>query len=199
MTPEEYFLEQPPRSFSRSFEPAAYIENHLQAPPFVHTTQDLVVFCGSPGAGKSTYYWNTLKPIGYERVNQDILKTRDKCLKVAANLLRSGKSVAVDNTNSDPETRAHWVQLAKGLGIPARCILFKADPRLCEHNDAVRALNGPTMNPEGREMLPRMAFSWFAKKFREPTLSEGFEDIVVVEFRFQGTTEQKALWSKYHI
>ncbi|KAI4132017.1 MAG: hypothetical protein LQ347_002725 [Umbilicaria vellea] len=36
---------------------------------------DLVVLCGSPGAGKSTFYWNHLKPLGYERVNQDILKT----------------------------------------------------------------------------------------------------------------------------
>lgn len=36
---------------------------------------DLVIFCGSPGAGKSTFYWKYLQPLGYERVNQDILKT----------------------------------------------------------------------------------------------------------------------------
>lgn len=36
---------------------------------------ELVIFCGSPGSGKSTFYWNTLKPLGYERVNQDILKS----------------------------------------------------------------------------------------------------------------------------
>lgn len=36
---------------------------------------ELVIFCGSPGSGKSTYYWNNLEPLGYERVNQDILKT----------------------------------------------------------------------------------------------------------------------------
>lgn len=37
--------------------------------------QDIVLSVGSPGAGKSTFYWKTLKPLGYERVNQDILKT----------------------------------------------------------------------------------------------------------------------------
>lgn len=37
--------------------------------------QDIVLFCGSPGAGKSTTYWKILQPLGYERVNQDILKT----------------------------------------------------------------------------------------------------------------------------
>ena len=36
---------------------------------------DLVLFCGSPGAGKSTFYWKYLKSLGYERVNQDLLKT----------------------------------------------------------------------------------------------------------------------------
>ena len=36
---------------------------------------ELVIFVASPGAGKSTFYWNHLKPLGYERVNQDILKT----------------------------------------------------------------------------------------------------------------------------
>lgn len=37
--------------------------------------QDIVVLCGSPGAGKSTFYWKQLEPLGYARVNQDTLKT----------------------------------------------------------------------------------------------------------------------------
>jgi predicted PilT family ATPase len=37
--------------------------------------QDIVMFCGSPGAGKSTYFWTQLQALQYERVNQDILKT----------------------------------------------------------------------------------------------------------------------------
>lgn len=36
---------------------------------------ELVIFCGSPGSGKSTYFWKHLEPLGYERVNQDILKS----------------------------------------------------------------------------------------------------------------------------
>lgn len=36
---------------------------------------DIIVFCGSPGAGKSSFYWRHLQPLGYARVNQDILKT----------------------------------------------------------------------------------------------------------------------------
>lgn len=77
---------------------------------------DIVLHCGSPGAGKSTFFWKKLEPLGYERVNQDILKTvsacldfplggslcassnqlqRERCLKVAREHLGAGRSVAI--------------------------------------------------------------------------------------------------------
>jgi len=39
------------------------------------------------------------------------------------------------------------------------------------------------MNRENRTLLPRMAFSGFASRYREPAVREGFEDITRVEFR----------------
>ncbi|BCR83768.1 putative DNA 3'-phosphatase Tpp1 [Aspergillus chevalieri] len=96
-TPEEFFLNQPPEAFEKPFDPASYLHTGEQDPP-LFTRQhplELVIFCGSPGAGKSTFYWNNLEPLGYERVNQDILKTRPKCLKVAREHLSDRKSVAV--------------------------------------------------------------------------------------------------------
>lgn len=79
-TPEEFFLGAEVESYSRNFEPAEFLEKTTLATgksvPFVKSnTQELVIFCGSPGAGKSSFYWNVLEPLGYERVNQDILKT----------------------------------------------------------------------------------------------------------------------------
>jgi bifunctional polynucleotide phosphatase/kinase len=82
-TPEEFFLREEPRAFLRDFDPAQHLstlEEHNaandSAPMFTKTNDlDIVLLCGSPGAGKSTFYWNVLKPLGYERVNQDILKT----------------------------------------------------------------------------------------------------------------------------
>jgi len=77
-TPEEFFLGEKARDFTREFD--------LSAHPFAdddggtsifkkENDKDIILFCGSPGAGKSTFYWRHLKPLGYERVNQDILKT----------------------------------------------------------------------------------------------------------------------------
>ena len=157
------------------------------------------MFCGSPGAGKSTFYWENLRPLGYERINQDILKSRERCLKAAKEQLNAGKSVAIDNTNADVDTRAHWVRLGHDFKIPVRCVHFTATTRLCEHNDCVRALNSDLMNPEGRTKLPGIAFRSFQQRYIAPCIDEGFQDITHVDFQFQGTAKQRQIWDQYWV
>ncbi|PHH84995.1 hypothetical protein CDD83_1068 [Cordyceps sp. RAO-2017] len=202
-TPEEFFLGQKPRDFHRDFDLAHYPfgdEAPLDGSPEpifeTKNEQELVMFCGPPGAGKSTFYWKYLEPLSYERVNQDALKSRDKCVQTARDLLAEGSSVAVDNTNADPETRAIWVELAKKAKVPIRCLWFKSPLHLCEHNDVVRALNRP-LNPEARQGLPRLAFTGFASRFKEPKAQEGFQVVCEVQFRFRGTRDEYGVWARY--
>lgn len=63
----------------------------MLAPVVISKTNpvDIILLCGSPGAGKSTFYWRNLQPLGYERVNQDILKTV-QCLQFAL-IITDGK------------------------------------------------------------------------------------------------------------
>ena len=76
-TPEEFFLGQAPREFQRDIELSRYaFPDGGEEDPFQRVNEkDVVIFCGPPGAGKSTFYWKQLKPLGYERINQDILGT----------------------------------------------------------------------------------------------------------------------------
>jgi bifunctional polynucleotide phosphatase/kinase len=101
-TPEEFFLGQEPREFTREFDLAAHPQGEDSAVLFEKSddAQEIVVMCAAPGAGKSTFFWRHLKPLGYERVNQDILKSRDKCVKVADEHLSSGKSVAIGKSSN---------------------------------------------------------------------------------------------------
>ncbi|KAE8144904.1 polynucleotide kinase 3'-phosphatase [Aspergillus avenaceus] len=198
-TPEEFFLNAAPEPLVESFDPSLYLQDSTDVPCFSRESAlELVIFCGSPGAGKSTFYWDYLEPLGYERVNQDILKTRQKCIQVAKDHLTARRSVVVDNTNADPETRNHWIKVSKDLNIPIRCVYFSASSSLCRHNNAVRAAN-KFMNPESRVSLPGIAFGDFARRFKEPSMSEGFSDIVRVDFRFRGDDHAKEVWQKYWI
>lgn len=215
-TPEEFFLGEPPREFAREFDLTTY--DGSDSPQLLFEKKnptDMVVFCGPPGAGKSTFFWNHLKPLGYERANMDLLKSKDKCIKVAAECLADGRSVAIDNTNPDPEARAVWVRIAQKAGVPVRCVWFKTPLAVCEHNDAVRGLNKAVrlqplpvfcfsliplqMNPEARAVLPKMAFNGFKSRFKPPTTKEGFEDVTEVEFRFRGTEEERGIWARYWV
>ncbi|GIK06854.1 hypothetical protein Aspvir_002506 [Aspergillus viridinutans] len=201
-TPEQFFLNQAAQDVQEPFNPSSYLKTDTadNAPvPFArHSPRELVIFCGSPGAGKSTFYWNYLEPLGYERVNQDNLKTRQKCIKVAKEFLAAGSSVVVDNTNADPNTRAEWVRVAKEFNVPIRCVHFTSPLELCKHNNAVRAANR-SLNPESRAPLPGIAFGDFLKRFKEPTMEEGFSDIVRVDFRFQGDEEARRIWGQYWV
>jgi bifunctional polynucleotide phosphatase/kinase len=213
-TPEEFFLDEPPRDFVRDFDLATYPypspsdEKEDNKKEDGNTSdeilfekkndQELVLFVGPPGAGKSTFYWRCLEPLGYTRINQDTLKSRAKCLSAAREALAAGQSAAVDNTNPDADGRAEWVRLASDAGVPIRCVWFRTPPALCEHNDVVRALNRAAgLNPESRESLPKLAFTGFTARFCEPKVKEGFQDVVEVQFRFRGTPEEYAIWGRY--
>jgi bifunctional polynucleotide phosphatase/kinase len=200
-TPEEFFLGEQPREFSRDFDVSSYtVSDNCDRTNDVifekKNAKEIVLFCGPPGAGKSTFYWRYLKPLGYERVNQDILKSKDKCFKTARDHLEDGEPVAIDNTNPDPEVRSQWVDLAKKAGVPIRCVWFKTPLSIAEHNDAVRAMNR-NMNPEARVALPKLAFNGFASRFKQPKTDEGFQEVVEVDFQFRGSKEELAIWGRY--
>ena len=67
--------------------------------------------------------------------------------------------------------------------MPIRCVLFQVPAKVCEHNNAVRALAGHGFNPEQRSILPHSAFSSFASRFKVPRKAEGFQDITFIPFQ----------------
>lgn len=105
-----------------------------------HPTQELVIFVGYPSLGKTSFYRKHFEPAGYVHINQDMLRTREKCVKAAAETLLEGKSCVVgmlatprilvlpcfdqhvDNTNRNAETRKYYVELAKKHTIPVRYV-----------------------------------------------------------------------------
>lgn len=67
--------------------------------------QEIIILVGVPGCGKSHFARNMSEKFGYAVVNRDSLKTWQKCVDTTKILLRTGKSVIIDNTNADVESR----------------------------------------------------------------------------------------------
>lgn len=137
-TPDAYFAGRKERSFELvGFNAKVFLSEQKNSASAAAPTlappgeRELVLFVGFPGSGKSTYYDAHFKPAGYTWINQDTLKTRDKCIESARKALAAGRSVVIgnvdpdifcdelrlrsaflsrsDNTNRDKATRKHYI------------------------------------------------------------------------------------------
>ncbi|XP_026799229.3 bifunctional polynucleotide phosphatase/kinase [Pangasianodon hypophthalmus] len=183
-TPEEFFLGWKPAPFSmpsldpRGLDPKA----RLYDPPnasLTSTSQEIIVAVGFPGSGKSTFFQTHIIPKGYVYVNRDTLGSWQHCVSACERALKEGRSVAVDNTNPDLESRKRYVDVSKSAGVPCRCFNFTASLEQAKHNNRFRE-----MVPSATKHAPvnDMVFHSYKKKFVAPTLSEGFSEILQIHF-----------------
>ena len=55
---------------------------------------------GYPALGKTSFFRAHFASAGYTHINQDTLKTRDKCVKATGEALKDGQSVVVGKSTS---------------------------------------------------------------------------------------------------
>eukprot|EP00408_Alexandrium_pacificum_P060061 CAMPEP_0171178990 /NCGR_PEP_ID=MMETSP0790-20130122/13029_1 /TAXON_ID=2925 /ORGANISM="Alexandrium catenella, Strain OF101" /LENGTH=431 /DNA_ID=CAMNT_0011643915 /DNA_START=89 /DNA_END=1384 /DNA_ORIENTATION=- len=155
--------------------------------------QELIVVVGPPGSGKSAVTTSTFP--SYARVNQDTLKTKEKCLKAVVEALKAGQSAIVDNQNKDKATRKGYLDAAKKAGVPARVVLLDVPKELCFHLNCYRFMN--KNSPEHRaETVPDMVIHGYFKNVQPPTKEEGFADVITVtmaDFEPRGSEEDLGL------
>lgn len=144
---------------------------------------------GRPASGKSTITKHYFVPNGYVQINRDTLGTREKCIKTATSALKDGKSVVIDNTNSDKAARKPYIDLAAKHKVPCRCIYIDITSELSHHLNFVR--QNQTKGKIRR--IPEVAYRTYEKNFEAPDKSEGYTDIKKVGFTpiFQSEEDKK--------
>ncbi|CAH2318932.1 bifunctional polynucleotide phosphatase kinase [Pelobates cultripes] len=190
-TPEEFFLGwktapfQLPNFDPRTLDPNAPL--HDPAATLVSPSTEVVVTVGFPAAGKSKFVKDYLVPKGYVCVNRDTLGTWQKCVAGCEEALRNGKSVVVDNTNPDLESRSRYINCAKNAGVPVRCFELTTTVEQAKHNNRFRE-----MSQKGHVSVNDMVINSYKSKFVAPSVSEGFSEIVKIHFvpRFKDALEE---------
>ena len=104
--------------------------------------------------------------------------TKEKCLKVAGEALKAGKSVIVDNTNPSKADRKVYIDLAKKNGVPIRCLYLKVENSLAYHLNMYRQ----TQTKGKMRRVPEVAYRVYEKNFEHPEKSEGFDSVEELEF-----------------
>ncbi|XP_076470105.1 uncharacterized protein LOC143300373 [Babylonia areolata] len=180
-TPEEFFLGHKTAAFTLpDFDPRAISMDT----PLLHggerltsDSQEVVVFVGLQASGKTSFAKNHLVPKGYIHINQDTLKTWQKCVSECSKALEAGKSVVIDNTNVEPESRARYIDCARKAGKPCRCFFFDFTVSQCRHNERFREITNKDHKPINEQI-----FNSTKSKFKPPETREGFSKVVRVNF-----------------
>lgn len=177
-TPDEYFLGNTTTKYIMpEFNPSALPSPQIDTDMYTTNKQEMIIMVGIQGSGKTTFCRNYLIPHGYIHINRDQLGSWQKCVSLVEKAIASGKSVVIDNTNPDPESRAKYLDIAKQQKLPVRCFLMATTNEHAKHNLKFR-----TITDESQTVITDMIFNSFKKKYKKPTLSEGFYSIVDVEF-----------------
>jgi bifunctional polynucleotide phosphatase/kinase len=155
----------------------------LEAPrpydiPISNVPVEIVIMCGLPGSGKSTIYKTFFEPKGYRHINLDTEKSSTKCMALATEAIVLKNSIVVDQTFPGIKHRQPYIDLAKQLGVPIRCIYIDTPIAVAKHLMTIRNWLF------GQPIVPKIGYVMYSKHFVRPSTKEGFESVIVLPFQF---------------
>ena len=177
-TPEQYFLDQN-EEIKRDFDLRKYQKNEGKSlfedekAEICSDEQEVIIFVGPPGSGKSTFWSNHLKK--YVRVNNDTLKTAEKCMAALRAALKEKKSAVIDNTNKSKEEWKRYIDIAKEFKVPVRCFYFKYPKDLAMAMNKHRETNKHWVHHSKK--VGSVVIHTFYKYVEEPSKAEGLSEV----------------------
>ena len=147
----------------------------------------LYLLCGIQGSGKTTFARNKKAELKAEIVSTDIIRSKyapidekevfPRAYKETAEYLSKGINVIFDATNITVGSRSNARNKIRALfDIPfdTICVVVKANVEICKNRVAKRN------NMKGELFLPVDVVDNYHSRFEEPTLDEGFSQIITI-------------------
>lgn len=134
-----------------------------------------IIFVGIQASGKTTFYNNKLKPLGYCLVSMDILHNRNKEQLELDKLIAEGKPIAIDNTNPTQSDRARYLPKLKDAGYIVDCYYFQSRIRDCIRRNKGR-----------NNCVPDNAIAATSNKLELPSGKEGFNGLFYISIGPEG-------------
>ncbi|KAF1351987.1 hypothetical protein BDV97DRAFT_348547 [Delphinella strobiligena] len=140
----------------------------LKGTPDSMRQSTLIVCCGLPGSGKSTFAAFLAAFLGFDVISQDELGTHGACVSALANAVHSRKKAVVDLRNPTPEKRQEWLDYAF-LPRYTLCVWFDTYTEIC-----IARANARPNHKTIAQGKARRAITSGAKGFIAPTADERF-------------------------
>jgi predicted kinase len=136
---------------------------------------ECIILIGLPAAGKSTFYKDRFGE-SHVHISKDLwpnTSSRDSLQqKMLEEMLASGRSVVIDNTNPTVAERGRLIRTAQDQDARVIGYFFDVSTRAAVARNATRT---------GRSKVPNVAIFTTAKRLQPPKLREGFDQLFRIE------------------
>ena len=128
----------------------------------------IFILIGIQASGKTTFCQEYFS--GIDTVSLDVINTRKNEDKIIAELINTGKSFVIDNTNPTKAERKKYIDIAKQNGYKTVGIYFRSSVDECLKR-----------NSERRNNVPLKGILATAKKLEQPSYPENFDELYYVK------------------
>jgi len=178
MTPEMVFLNKSKCNDCKiNYPNLSELNNNSNYNFLPEKNRELIIMFGFPGSGKSTFINKYIEPFEYVIINQDILKTKNKCINETEKYMKINKNIVIDSLNYTKEMRKIYINIAKKYNYNVRCIVLNTSYEISKHNMLYRYYK--SNGTESR--IPDLVYNKMKKNTELPDINEGIKNIEYID------------------
>jgi bifunctional polynucleotide phosphatase/kinase len=151
-----------------------YHSNYIFIPK---KNKELIIIIGFPGSGKSTFFNKYVEPFEYIRINQDTLKTKNKCISETEKYMIINKNIVIDSLNYTKKIRKQYINIANKYNYNIRCIVLKTSFEISKHNMLYRYYKSNGIESK----IPDLVYNKMKKNLELPDINEGIGNIEYID------------------